>query len=186
MNRNTFFLMFMFFFLLMLPVFSFGAQAEIEPVESLLSAFIQESYPDCQLFDYAPIGQEKTEYIALALDSEEKPAVMIVNTEQPAAGVEFHNEKILKEIPLDKGTVQVMDHMPNGMGFDFLGYGRWILAKGIGNTGISHFVVQRILDDFTVLSSQVLILFHSQSLLKTEMQQKKNNTKSCGKRGKGP
>jgi hypothetical protein len=74
----------------------------------------------------------------------------------------------------------------NGMGFDFLGYGSWVLAKGIGNTGISHFVVQRILDDFTVLSSQVLILFHSQSLLKTEMQQKKNNTKSCGKRGKGP
>jgi len=106
--------MLLLFPFLMLPVFSFGAQAEIEPVESLLSAVIQESYPDYQLFDYAPIGQEKTEYIALALDSEEKPAVMIVNTEQPAAGVEFHNEKILKEIPLDKGTVQVMDHMLNG------------------------------------------------------------------------
>ena len=114
MNRHTFSLMLSFFSFLMLPVFSFGAQAEIEPVERLLSAVIQESYPDCQLFDYAPIGQEKTEYIVLALDSEEKPAVMIVNTEQPAAGVEFHNEKILKEIPLDKGTVQVMDHMLNG------------------------------------------------------------------------
>lgn len=27
----------------------------------------------------------------------------------PAAGVEFRNEKILEGIPLDKGTVQVMD-----------------------------------------------------------------------------
>ena len=51
----------------MLPMFSFEAQVEIEPVESLLSAVIQESYPDCQLFDYAPIGQEKTEYIALTM-----------------------------------------------------------------------------------------------------------------------
>ena len=67
MNRHTFSLMLLLFSFLMLPVFSFEAQAEIEPVESLLSAVIQESYPDCQLFDYAPIGQEKTEYIALTM-----------------------------------------------------------------------------------------------------------------------
>ena len=67
MNRHTFSLMLLLFSFLMLPVFSFEAQAEIELVESLLSAVIQESYPDCQLFDYASIGQEKTEYIALTM-----------------------------------------------------------------------------------------------------------------------
>jgi hypothetical protein len=58
----------------------------------------------------------------------------------------------------------------NGMGFYFLGYGGWILAEGICDTDIGHLVVQRILNNFPFLSSQVFILFHSQSLLKTETQ----------------
>ncbi len=114
MNRYRFSLMLLIFPLLVLPVFSFGAQAENEPVENILSAVIGQSCPDCQLFDYAPIGQEKTEYIVLALDSEKKPVAMIVSTEQSAAGVEFRNDKILEGFPLDKGTVQIMDHMLNG------------------------------------------------------------------------
>ena len=114
MTRHTFSLMLLLFSLLLLPIFSFGAQAENEPVESLLAAAIQENCPDCQLLDYAPIGQEQTEYIILTLDSEEKPAVMIVNTEQPAAGVAVRNDKILEGIPLDTGTVQIQDHMLDG------------------------------------------------------------------------
>ena len=104
--------LFSFFAALIFIFFTFNVFAEEDQdstVESLLSAVIQESCPGCQLVDYAPIGQEQKEYIARALDSEEKHAVMIVNTEQPAAGVEFRNEKILEGIPLDKGTVQVMD-----------------------------------------------------------------------------
>ena len=96
--------LFSFFAALIFIFFTFNVFAEEDQdstVESLLSAVIQESYPGCQLVDYAPIAR--------ALDSEEKHAVMIVNTEQPAAGVEFRNEKILEGIPLDKGTVQVMD-----------------------------------------------------------------------------
>jgi len=114
MNRYTSSLLLMFFGFLMILVFSFGALADNEPVESLLSAVIQESYPDCELLDYAPIGQVKTEYIVLALDSEKKPAAMIVNTEQPTAGVEFCNDKILEGTPLDTGTIQIVDHMLNG------------------------------------------------------------------------
>ena len=98
MTRHTFSLMLLLFSLLLLPIFSFGAQAENEPVESLLAAAIQENCPDCQLLDYAPIGQEQTEYIILTLDSEEKPAVMIVNTEQPAAGVAVRNDTILEGV----------------------------------------------------------------------------------------
>ena len=114
MNRHTSSLLLLFFGFLMILVFSFGALADNEPVESLLSAVIQESYPDCELLDYAPIGQAKTEYIVLALDSEKKPAVMIVNIEQPAAGVEFCNDKILEGTPLDTGAIQIVDHMLNG------------------------------------------------------------------------
>ena len=109
--------LFSFFAALIFIFFTFNVFAEEDQdstVESLLSAVIQESYPGCQLVDYAPIGQKQKEYIARALDSEEKHAVMIVNTEQPAAGVEFRNEKILEGIPLDKGTVQVMDQTLNG------------------------------------------------------------------------
>ena len=73
MNRHTFPLMLLLFSLLLLPVFSFGAQAENEPVESLLSAFIQENCPDCQLLDYAPIGQEQTEYIPSPWISKKSP-----------------------------------------------------------------------------------------------------------------
>ena len=90
--------MLLLFSLLLLPIFSFGAQAENEPVESLLATAIQENCPDCQLLDYAPIGQEQTEYIILTLDSEEKPAVMIVNTEHPAAGVAVRNDTILEGV----------------------------------------------------------------------------------------
>ncbi len=47
MTRHTFSLMLLLFSLLLLPIFSFGAQAENEPVESLLAAAIQENCPDC-------------------------------------------------------------------------------------------------------------------------------------------
>ena len=66
------------------------AEADNEPIETLISTVIQSSYPGCQLFDYAPIGQEKTEYIVIAVDSEEMPAVMIVNTEQPSAEMKVY------------------------------------------------------------------------------------------------
>ena len=84
------------------------AEADNEPIETLISTVIQSSYPGCQLFDYAPIGQEKTEYIVIAVDSEEMPAVMIVNTEQPSAGVEFCNYRILEGIPLDRNNLQII------------------------------------------------------------------------------
>ena len=90
------------------------AEADNEPIETLISTVIQSSYPGCQLFDYAPIGQEKTEYIVIAVDSEEMPAVMIVNTEQPSAGVEFCNYRILEGIPLDRNNLQIMDHLADG------------------------------------------------------------------------
>ena len=63
-----------------------------------IATAILENCPDCQLLDYAPIGQEQTEYIILTLDSEEKPAVMIVNTEHPAAGVAVRNDTILEGV----------------------------------------------------------------------------------------
>ena len=90
------------------------SEADNEPVETLISTVIQSSYPGCQLFDYAPIGQEKTEYIVLVVDSEGKPAVMIVNTEQPSAGVEFCNYRIMEGIPLDRNHLQIMDHLADG------------------------------------------------------------------------
>ncbi len=114
MNRHVVSIALLLLCVLMIPVFSSGAQADNEPVESLLTAVIQESYPDCVLLKFAPIGPKKTEYIVLTLDSEEKLATMIVNTEQPTAGVEFCNDKILEGIPLDKGTVQVMDQTLKG------------------------------------------------------------------------
>ena len=83
-------------------------------VETLISSVIQSSYPGCQLFDYAPIGQEKTAYIVLAVDAGEKPAVMIVNTEQPSAGEEFCNDRILEGIPPDRNHLQIMDHLADG------------------------------------------------------------------------
>ena len=92
----------------------FMAAADNEPVETLISAVVNSSHPDCQLFDYAPIGQEKTEYIVLAVDSEERPAVMIVNTDQPSAGVEFCNYRIMEGIPLDRNKLQIMDHLADG------------------------------------------------------------------------
>ena len=107
---------FLTFFLCMMMVsacFSASA-AENEPVETLISTVLQSSYPGCQLFDYAPIGQEKTEYIVLAADSDGKPAVMIVNTEQPSAGVEFCNDRIMEGIPLDRNNLQIMDHLSDG------------------------------------------------------------------------
>ena len=88
--------------------------ADNEPIDALLSSIIQDDYPDYQLFDYAPIGQGNAEYIILARDSASKPVAMIVNTEQPAAGVEFCNTSIMEGIPLDKNTVQIMDHMLDG------------------------------------------------------------------------
>ena len=42
------------------------------------------------------------------------PAVMIVNTEQPSAGVEFCNYRILEGIPLDRNNLQIMDHLADG------------------------------------------------------------------------
>ena len=85
-----------------------------EPIETMLLSIIQEEYPGCQLFDYAPIGQENAEYIILARDSANKPGVMIVNTEQPIACVEFCNTDIMEGIPLEKSTVQIMDHILDG------------------------------------------------------------------------
>ena len=87
MKRYMIYPALLFLCLLLIPVFNSEARADNEPIEVLLSAVIRESYPDCQIFDYAPIGPEKTEYIVLTQDSEEKTAVMIVNTEQPAVGV---------------------------------------------------------------------------------------------------
>ena len=84
--------------------------ADNEPIDALLSSVIQDDYPEQQLFDYAPIGQGNVEYIVLARDSTNKPVAMIVNTEQPTAGVEFCNTSIMEGIPLDKNTVQIMDH----------------------------------------------------------------------------
>ena len=52
-----------------------------------------------------------------------------------------------------------------GMSFDFLGYGSWIFAKGTGNADITHFVIQRILNEMSVSVSQMFILFHSRYLL---------------------
>ena len=100
--------------LLMISACFSAAGADNEPVETLLSSVIQSSYPDDQLFDYAPIGQEKTEYIVLAAGAEGKPAVMIVNTEQPSAGVAFRNDRILEGIPLDRNHLQIMDHLADG------------------------------------------------------------------------
>jgi len=100
--------------LIMVSACYFMAEADNEPVETLISSVVQSSYPGCQLFDYAPIGQEKTEYIVLVVDSEEKPAVMIVNTEQPSAGVEFCNYRIMEGITLDRNSIQIMDHLADG------------------------------------------------------------------------
>lgn len=103
-----------FLCLLLMFVLNTEAKADNEPVETLLSTIIQRSYPDCQVFEYAPIGQKETEYIVLGVNSEEKPVVMIVNTEQPSAGVEFCNDRIMEGIPLDRNKLQVMDHLADG------------------------------------------------------------------------
>ena len=89
-------------------------QSGNEPVDTLISAMIQGNNPGCQLFDYAPVGDQGTEYIVLARDSAAKAAVMIINTEQPSAGIEFCNDRIMEGIPLDKDKVQIMDHMSDG------------------------------------------------------------------------
>jgi hypothetical protein len=69
----------------------------------------------------------------------------------------------------------IKDSLPpyDGMGFYLLGYGGWILAKDICNIGIGHLVVQRILDDFSFLSSQVFILFHPRYLLNPRRSRKR-------------
>jgi hypothetical protein len=79
--------MFLLFSLLMLPVFSFGAQAENEPVESLLSAVIQESYPDCKLSDYAPIGQPIFSFIGL-------PRLFVMEKMGSVSGKKLHIRRI--------------------------------------------------------------------------------------------
>ena len=104
----------LFLCFLMIFVFRPGARADNEPVETLLSSVIRESCPDCRVLDYAPIGPEQTEYIVLAVDSAEKTPVMIVNTEQPSAGVEFRNDTIMERIPLNKDSVRMMDHLADG------------------------------------------------------------------------
>lgn len=102
------------FGLIMIFACLFMAEADHEPAEALIRTVVQNSCPDCQLFDYAPIGQDQTEYIVLVVDSEGKPAVMIVNTEQPSAGVEFCNYRIMEGIPLDRNNLHIMDHLADG------------------------------------------------------------------------
>ena len=101
--------------ILFIAVFCFScAVAGNEPIETLISSIIQRDYPDCQIFDYAPIGERKTEYIVLAKDGADKSFVMIVNTEQPDIGIEFCNDLIMDGIPLNKEKVQIMDHLADG------------------------------------------------------------------------
>lgn len=91
-----------------------AAEADPEPAEALISAAVRNSCPDCRILDYAPVGQEGTEYIVLAADSADKPAVMIVNTEPLSAGVEFRNERIMEGIPADPEKVRLADHLADG------------------------------------------------------------------------
>ena len=92
------------------------ARGDSEPAETLISAAVRSSYPDCRIVDYAPVGPENKEYIVLAVDSAaaDKPAVMIVSTEEPAAGVEFRNDRIMENIPPDRDKVRIMDHLADG------------------------------------------------------------------------
>ena len=46
------------------------------------------------------------------------------------------------------------------MCFDFLGYSGWVFTERIGDTDVAHLVIQGILDELTILGSQVFILFH--------------------------
>lgn len=102
------------FTVLCLCACSAQADADHGPIDTMLSSVIHNSYPDYQLFDYAPIGKDNTEYILLARDSANKPIIMIVNTEQHATDIEFCNTSIMEGIPLDKYTVQMMDHLLDG------------------------------------------------------------------------
>ena len=65
------------------------------------------------------------------------------------------------------------------MYFDFLGYSGWVFTERIGDTDVAHLVIQGILDELTILGSQVFILFHSRYLLKPETQQEKNSIKEA-------
>ena len=84
------------------------------PVDFLISSVMQNICPEYQLFGCAPVGNEGKEFIVLARDSENRGAVMMINTEPSSAGVEFCNDRIMEEIPLDRNKVQVMDHMLDG------------------------------------------------------------------------
>ena len=100
---------------LFIAVFCFPfAAADNEPTEAQISSIVQRDYPDRQIFDYAPIGEGKTEYIVLSKDVTDRSFVMIVNIEQPDIGVEFCNDLIMDGIPLDKEKVQIMDHLADG------------------------------------------------------------------------
>ncbi len=61
------------------------------------------------------------------------------------------------------------------MSFNFLGYRGWIFPQLFGDAGVTLFVIQPIFYDISAVRIYMLILFYSRSLLKTEMQQKKNN-----------
>ena len=88
--------------------------ADPEPAEALVSSVIRVSYPDDRVFAIAPIGTEGTEFIVITDHPAEKPAVMIVDTAQPSAGVECCNRLILDGIPADGDKVQVLDHLSDG------------------------------------------------------------------------
>lgn len=61
--------------------------------------------------------------------------------------------------------------------FDFLGYSCRVLAEHLSNTETAHLVIQGVFDELSFLGSQVFVFSHSRYLLKSETQQKKNNTK---------
>ena len=60
------------------------AGTEDESIGAMISGIVRGCYPECRLLDYAPIGQEKTEYIVLAADDADRAAVMIVTHDSEA------------------------------------------------------------------------------------------------------
>ena len=58
------------FLLLIFCFFMSGAvtAADDETITKMLSAIVQSCFPDCQIFDYVPVGQEQKEYLILAAD----------------------------------------------------------------------------------------------------------------------
>ena len=70
---------------------------------------------------------------------------------------------------LSKATVPPLD----AVCFDFLGDGGRILAKRVGNAGITHFVIQRILDEMPVIIGQMFVLFHARYLLNPRRSRKR-------------